>query len=182
MANAMKECNPKGPLMIYISKMVPTNDPGRFYAFGRVFSGTVSAGQKVRIMGANYKHGSKENLFEKSIQRVVMMMGKAAEAIADVPCGNTVALVGIDQYLTKSGTITDHPDAYPIRQMRFSVSPVVRMAIRPKYPGDLPKFVAGLKRLVQSDQMIEYTVEENGDHVVSSCGELHIQVCLNALE
>merc|ERR1712126_78467 len=26
-------------LMIYISKMVPTSDKGRFYAFGRVFSG-----------------------------------------------------------------------------------------------------------------------------------------------
>ena len=30
--------------MIFISKMVPTNDKGRFYAFGRVFSGTVATG------------------------------------------------------------------------------------------------------------------------------------------
>ena len=29
------------PLMVFISKMVPMNDSGRFYAFGRVFSGTV---------------------------------------------------------------------------------------------------------------------------------------------
>lgn len=43
-AKAICECDPKGPLMIYISKMVPTSDKGRFYAFGRVFSGTVSAG------------------------------------------------------------------------------------------------------------------------------------------
>lgn len=27
--------------MMYISKMVPTSDKGRFYAFGRVFSGRV---------------------------------------------------------------------------------------------------------------------------------------------
>jgi len=27
--------------MMYISKMVPTSDKGRFYAFGRVFSGKV---------------------------------------------------------------------------------------------------------------------------------------------
>lgn len=43
-ATAMMACDPKGPLMIYISKMVPSNDKGRFVAFGRVFSGTVSAG------------------------------------------------------------------------------------------------------------------------------------------
>ena len=65
----VKNCDPKGELMMYISKMVPTSDKGRFYAFGRVFSGTVSTGQKVRIMGPNFLPGKKEDLYEKSIQR-----------------------------------------------------------------------------------------------------------------
>ena len=30
--------------MMYVSKMVPTSDKGRFYAFGRVFSGTIATG------------------------------------------------------------------------------------------------------------------------------------------
>ncbi len=55
--------------MMYISKMVPTSDKGRFYAFGRVFSGKVASGQKVRIMGPNYVPGKKEDLVEKAIQR-----------------------------------------------------------------------------------------------------------------
>merc|ERR1719162_1885240 len=37
-ANAMRKCDPQGPLMMYVSKMVPTSDKGRFHAFGRVFS------------------------------------------------------------------------------------------------------------------------------------------------
>jgi len=41
---AIKNCDQKGPLMVFISKMVPTNDKGRFYAFGRVFSGVVQTG------------------------------------------------------------------------------------------------------------------------------------------
>lgn len=41
---AMRKCDPEGPLMIYISKMVKTTEKGRFYAFGRVFSGTVKSG------------------------------------------------------------------------------------------------------------------------------------------
>jgi len=105
-ASAMRACDPKGPLMIYISKMVPAADKGRFYAFGRVFSGTVSSGQRVRILGANYHPGKKDDLFEKNIQRTVLMMGRTVESISDVPCGNTVALSGIDQYLIKTGTIT----------------------------------------------------------------------------
>lgn len=66
---AVKNCDPKGVLMMYISKMVPTTDKGRFYAFGRVFSGTVATGMKARIMGPNYVPGKKEDLYEKSIQR-----------------------------------------------------------------------------------------------------------------
>ena len=45
----MTNCDPTGPLMMYVSKMVPTSDKGRFYAFGRVFSGKIATGQKVNI-------------------------------------------------------------------------------------------------------------------------------------
>jgi elongation factor 2 len=58
-----------GPLMMYVSKMVPTSDKGRFYAFGRVFSGKVATGQKVRIQGPNYTPGKKDDVTEKTIQR-----------------------------------------------------------------------------------------------------------------
>ena len=58
----MMKCDKNGPLMIFISKMVPTSDKGHFYAFGRIFSGTIEAGQKVRIMGPNYQPGDKADL------------------------------------------------------------------------------------------------------------------------
>merc|ERR1712142_303633 len=63
----IKNCDTEAPLMMYISKMVPTSDKGRFYAFGRVFSGKIGTGMKTRIMGPNYVPGKKEDLYEKSI-------------------------------------------------------------------------------------------------------------------
>merc|ERR1712032_901885 len=98
-ANAIRDCKADGPLMVYVSKMVPTSDKGRFYAFGRVFSGTIATGQKVRILGPNYVPGKKTELWVKNIQRTVIMMGKYTEQVPDVPAGNTCALVGVDQYL-----------------------------------------------------------------------------------
>jgi len=31
----------------------------------------------------------------------VLIMGKRQESVEDVPCGNTVAMVGLDQFITK---------------------------------------------------------------------------------
>jgi elongation factor 2 len=179
---AMKACDPEGPLMMYISKMVPTTDKGRFYAFGRVFSGKIGTGQKVRIMGPNYLPGKKEDLYEKSIQRTVLMMGRNIEAIEDVPCGNICGLVGVDQFLVKTGTITTFKEAHNMKVMKFSVSPVVRVAVEPKNPADLPKLVEGLKRLAKSDPMVQCFIEESGEHIIAGAGELHLEICLKDLE
>merc|ERR1712066_520097 len=180
-AKAIRSCDKEGPLMMYVSKMVPTNDKGRFYAFGRVFSGTIATGQKVRIQGPHYKPGGKDDLNVKNIQRTVLMMGKYTEQIADVPCGNTVALVGVDQYILKSGTITTIEDAHNIACMKYSVSPVVKVAVKPKDGKDLPKLVEGLKKLSKSDPLVVCTTEESGEHVIAGCGELHVEICLKDL-
>jgi elongation factor 2 len=181
-AIGMQNCDEKGQLMMYISKMVPTSDRGRFYAFGRVFSGTVKTGQKVRIMGPNYVPGKKEDLFLKSIQRTILMMGRYVEQIEDVPCGNICGLVGVDSYLIKGGTISTFDKAHCMKVMKFSVSPVVRVAVECKNPQDLPKLVEGLKRLAKSDPCVLCTIEESGEHIVAGAGELHLEICLKDLE
>lgn len=181
-AIGMKNCDPKGPLMMYISKMVPTSDKGRFHAFGRVFSGIVATGMKARIMGPNYTPGKKEDLYVKNIQRTVLMMGRYVEPIEDVPCGNICGLVGVDQFLIKTGTITTYEDAHNLRVMKFSVSPVVRVAVECKNPADLPKLVEGLKRLAKSDPMVQCSIEESGQHIIAGAGELHLEICLKDLE
>jgi len=180
----IENCDPDGPLMMYVSKMVPTNDKGRFYAFGRVFSGTIGSGYKCRIMGPNFIPGKNEDLNVKTIQRTVMMMGRYVEHIENVPAGNTVGLVGVDQYIVKTGTITneDCKEAHNMKQMKFSVSPVVRVAVEPKNPQDLPKLVEGLKRLAKSDPMVQCFNETNGEHIIAGAGELHLEICLKDLE
>merc|ERR1712121_501958 len=168
----IKNCDPDAPLMMYVSKMVPTSDKGRFYAFGRVFSGKIATGMKSRIMGPNFVPGKKEDLYEKSIQRTILMMGGKVEAIEDVPAGNICGLVGVDQFLVKTGTITTFKDAHNMRVMKFSVSPVVRVAVEAKNPGDLPKL----------DPMVQCIIEESGEHIIAGAGELHLEICLKDLE
>ena len=43
------------------------------------------------------------------------MLGRYVEAIEDIPCGNIAGLVGVDQYLVKTGTITTYENAHNMK-------------------------------------------------------------------
>jgi elongation factor 2 len=151
-AVAIRNCDPDGPLMMFVSKMIdPKGDGKRWFAFGRVFSGTVRPQQEVYIMGPDYVYGEKKDFVFKKIPGTVLMMGSKIENVHEVPCGNTVAIQGLDKILIKSGTISSFPTAYPISPMKFSVSPVVRRAVSPANAAQLKKFTDGLKRLEKTD-------------------------------
>ena len=164
--------------MLYVSKMVPASDKGRFYALGRVFSGTVRSGSQVRIQGPNYIPGRKADLFIKSVQRTVLMMGRYVEPIADCPAGNIVGLVGLDQFLLKSGTLTSSETSHNMKVMKSSVHPVVQVAVDVQNPVDLPKLIEGLKRLAKSDHGVQTWISESGEHIVAGPGELHLEICI----
>jgi len=82
------------------------------------------------------------------------MIGKEAKRITDVPCGSTIALSGIDKYLTKTGTISDCEEAHCIKDMKYSVSPVVRVSVKPRKASDLPKLIEGISKLTKSDPLV----------------------------
>jgi len=54
--------------------------------------------------------------------------------------GNVIGLVGIDQFILKSATLSTKADAHIFRTMKFSVSAVVRVAVEPKNAQVLLRF------------------------------------------
>lgn len=110
------------------------------------------------------------------------MMGSKVEPVSEVPCGNTIGLVGIDKFLVKQGTLSDYADAHNIKAMKYSVSPVVRVAVQAKNAADLPKLIEALKTLTKVDPLVQCITEVSGEHIIAGCGELHIEICLKELE
>jgi len=45
----------------------------------------------------------------------------------------------------------------------------------------MPKLIAGLKLLVQSDPCVETFQQQTGEHVVVTAGELHLEVIFKAV-
>lgn len=176
-AKGIRECDPKGPLIAFVSKMFPVPHTKSFYAFGRVFSGTLTSGQKIYALTGRKEESS------KNVQRLLPMFVtmRANDNLQSCPPGNIVAIQGIDHLLVKCGTISSSPKASPIKSMKFSVSPVVRAAVTCKNPQDLPKLVDGLRSLVNVDPCVQCITEPSGEHVIGAAGDLHLEVCMNIL-
>jgi elongation factor 2 len=184
-ATSIKNCDPEGPLMIYISKMIPSSgSKGRFIAFGRIFSGTVTSTTKLRIMRPDDPN-NQNDLSIVTPQRILLMMGKFNAPMESCVAGNVVGITGIDKFINKTCTLTEDKckDASPIGELNFSVSPVVKIAIRAADPSQQMELIEGMKKLSNSDSLVECTMdEETGELIVAGAGELHIEICLNDLE
>jgi elongation factor 2 len=110
------------------------------------------------------------------------MMGRYVEQLPSCPAGNLIGLVGIDSYLLKAGTICSHEEAHPFNTMKYSVSPVVRVAVEVVNAADLPKLMEGLKRLSKSDPLVLCITAPTGEHIVAGAGELHLEICMKDLK
>jgi len=119
-ASAIRGCDPDGPLVLYVSKMI--TEKGRLLAFGRVFSGTVETGGKICIMGPNHVRGQKKELYMEILQGAILWSGKNKDVVHKVPCGNIVALIGLGKSIKKNVTITNQNKigAGPIRAISLS--------------------------------------------------------------
>ncbi|KAJ1671047.1 translation elongation factor 2, partial [Coemansia sp. RSA 25] len=181
-AAGIRACDPSSPLVLYVSRMVPASDKGCFYAFSHLFSGTVNSGQKVRIQGPNYTPGKHTDLFVTTTQSTVIMMGSSIESIDDCPAGNIVGLVGIDQYLLNSGTITTSKTAHNMKAIKFSYTPVVNITVDVINLKDLPKLVEGPKRLSKASPSVRCSTSDTGVHTIAGASELHLIRSLKDLE
>ena len=62
-------------------------------------------------------------------------------------------------------------DAHKIADMKCNVSPVVKVALRPKDGEDLPELVEGFRKLSKSDPLVVWTAEESREDVIAGGGE-----------
>ena len=86
-----------------------------------------------------------------------------------VPAGCWVLMEGIDQPVVKTCTITDlHTDEelYTFRPLKFNTQSVIKIAVEPVNPSELPKMLDGLRKVNKSYPLLNTRVEESGEHVI----------------
>lgn len=92
-------------------------------------------------------------------------------------------LEGIDNSIIKTATITslETKSPYIFRPIKFNTKSVVRLAIEPLNPSELPKMLDGLRKINKSYPLVTTKVEESGEHIILATGELALDCILHDL-
>lgn len=73
---------------------------------------------------------------------------------------------------------SDEPSYCTRIHVLTQAKPIVRVAVEVVRQGDLEALERGLAKLYQADPAVEISVQENGEHVITALGELHLEQCL----
>ncbi len=182
--DCMLDCDPDGILMVHTSKLFPTEDGVQFHAFGRVISGTLNAGQQVKVLGEGYTIDDEEDSRISQVGRLWINEARYKVELNRVPAGNWVLIEGIDELIVKTATITSmkgSDEVHIFRPLKFNTTSVIKVAVEPVNPSELPKMLEGLRKINKSYPLVTTRVEESGEHIVLGTGELYMDCVMHDL-
>nr|XP_045253334.1 elongation factor-like GTPase 1 isoform X4 [Macaca fascicularis] len=171
-----------------------------FIAFARVFSGVARRGKKIFVLGPKYSPleflrrvplgfsappdglPPVPHMAYCALENLYLLMGRELEYLEEVPPGNVLGIGGLQDFVLKSATLCSLPSCPPFIPLNFEATPIVRVAVEPKHPSEMPQLVKGMKLLNQADPCVQILIQETGEHVLVTAGEVHLQRCLDDLK
>uniref|UniRef100_A0A8C1GH06 Elongation factor like GTPase 1 n=1 Tax=Cyprinus carpio TaxID=7962 RepID=A0A8C1GH06_CYPCA len=160
-----------GTEALSVKTAVEEDNKEHFVAFARVYSGVLRKGQKVFVLGPKYDPSLALRLPEGcsaadvlpsvphmaccTVDSLYLLMGRELEELDEVPTGNVLGIGGMEEFILKSATISTSPSCPPFTPLNFEATPIVRVAVEPKHPSEMPKLVRGMRLLNQADPCAE---------------------------
>ncbi|KAG8929585.1 Cytoplasmic GTPase/eEF2-like protein (ribosomal biogenesis) [Tulasnella sp. 418] len=172
--------------------------------FARLYSGTITKSSNLYCVlpkyNASLPPSHPSNSKHVSIIKITglyVMMGRDLVPADKIRAGNVFAVTGLEGIVWRNGTLCgmgsdmkadDMADIDSARGCMVNLAgvnrqaaPIVRVALEPAVPADMPKLIHGLKLLVQADPCVESFQQQTGEHVILTAGELHLERCLKDL-
>ncbi|WRT67687.1 uncharacterized protein IL334_004659 [Kwoniella shivajii] len=184
LADSMVKCDSQGPTVVHVAKLYHTTDAETFRAFGRVMSGTVRVGQSVKVLGEGYSLEDEEDMVSAVVEGVLIDESRYTLDIEKASAGNLVLLSGVDASISKTATIVSkgiEDDLYIFRPIKHITNSVLKVAVEPISPSELPKMLEGLRKINKSYPLVTTKVEESGEHIILGTGELYMDCVLHDL-
>ena len=171
---AMIECDPDGPLIICLSKVI--NDKGRLIGTGRIFSGKLRGKIPIFLLREN---------FEQVIQSVAIFMGARRDLVDKIPVGNIAAIGGLKNIKSGETLIeTQYLDQMiAFENVKYVTTPVITVSVEPEYLKDLDGLKNKIEDILIEDPNLQFSESpETGELLLSGMGPLHLEVSVDEIK
>jgi U5 small nuclear ribonucleoprotein component len=155
---------------------------------------------EIKVLGEGYSPEDEEDMMKatvediwisesrywqsSSVTGVVLIYRRYYIPAEEVPAGNLVLLGGVDASITKTATLAGvdiQEDLHIFRPIKHMTQSVLKIAIEPIAPSELPKMLSGLRSVNKSYPLVSTKVEESGEHVLIGTGELYLDSVMHDL-
>jgi elongation factor 2 len=163
----MHGCDPNAPICLMVTDISFDPHAGEV-ATGRLFSGKLTRGTEVYVMGTAKK--------ANRLQQVGIFMGPTRVEVSELYAGNIAAVTGLKDAVVGS-TVSSLMNIIPFESLEHYSEPVVTVAVEAKNMKDLPKLVEVLRQVAKEDPTLRVNInEETGEHLIAGMGELHLEI------
>ncbi|KAL4865088.1 hypothetical protein BDV12DRAFT_200471 [Aspergillus spectabilis] len=169
-------CDEGSPLMIYISRAIPTFENKCFYLLGRVFLGTVNPVQKVRVVQGHSVCGE-----QSTVAGVRVLTGYTGLSLSSISAGNIVGIAATGLEETANVCLTTFDKARNLRSMNFWDKAAIYVNVDVEFPEDLPKLISSFRLLTRANPYLVYSVAETGEHELAAFDEVQLQNAVQKL-
>ncbi len=187
------------PTIAYISKMVAiqnkniqgfifeeknnNKDDTKFMAFARLFTGEIKEGDEYYVIGP--KHDPKNNKYDikkYKFSNIYYFMGQFLNQLRSVPVGNIFSVSDLEKDVFKTSTISNDYNCPSIIPLNLNQNSNIKVSISPENIKEMPILLEGLEKLNRSDPAVNYYTQSNGEHILITSGEVHLERCIKDLE
>ncbi|XP_066158658.1 elongation factor-like GTPase 1 [Euwallacea fornicatus] len=154
----------------------------------RVFTGSLRVGQEIYTLLNGYlpnnetEQSALDNkyLTKVQIKKLYILIGRNMVETDYIPAGNMCGVDGLETTVIRTATLSTELYVVPLVE-HPTPPPVVRYAIQPVDPKQLQVLRHALKLLMQSDSCVQVMMQETGELVLLTAGDVHLAKCLEDL-
>ncbi|CAR23971.1 U5 snRNP GTPase SNU114 [Lachancea thermotolerans CBS 6340] len=148
---------------------------GDVWALVRVYQGVLNKHAMIKVLDGGLP--PEDDAPEVEIQDIALMGGRYVFPVEKAHEGQIVLVKGIDQYITKSGTLASSTSTiFP--PIDYINDPVFKVVLQVLHPQELPLMLEGLKKVNKFYPGMFTCVEESGENVILGTGELYLDCLL----
>ena len=155
-------------VVVFNVKFVDFIDRANTYYFPPTSSDKEETSEGLSV-AKSVDRGIDQHVASFTVQDLYLLMGRELDTLDSVPAGNVLGIGGLESHVLKSATISSTVACPPFTALPIEARPIVRVAVEPVHPADMPALARGMRLLNQADPCVETLVQETGKLSLVRC-------------